>query len=159
MLCSALIQPYFDYCCSSWYAGLSAKLKGRLDVLQRRMIRFILRMEPRDHVGQEHIQNLGWFSVPDRVRYFKLIHVFKVYNGTAPSYISDSFRYVSNVHGHITRQSHHNFHISKSDCIGQMSKSFLFTAMKEWNALPNSLKSDRKEASFKTSLRAHILNH
>ena len=32
-LCSALIQPYFDYCCSSWYEGLSAKYKARLDVL------------------------------------------------------------------------------------------------------------------------------
>ena len=25
-LCSALIQPYIDYCCSSWYSGLSVAL-------------------------------------------------------------------------------------------------------------------------------------
>ena len=31
--CSALIQPYIDYCCSSWYRGLSAALRERLNVL------------------------------------------------------------------------------------------------------------------------------
>ena len=34
-LCSALIQPFLDYCCSSWYSGLTQKFKSRLDVIQR----------------------------------------------------------------------------------------------------------------------------
>ena len=37
ILCSALIQPYIDYCCCSWYSGLNACLKKRLDVFQRKM--------------------------------------------------------------------------------------------------------------------------
>ena len=40
-LCSALIQPYMDYCCSSWYGGLTVNLKERLNVIQRKMVRFI----------------------------------------------------------------------------------------------------------------------
>ena len=36
-LCTALIQPYFDYCCSSWYTGLAVKHKKKLDVLQRKI--------------------------------------------------------------------------------------------------------------------------
>ena len=122
------------------------------------MIRFVFRMEPRDHVGQEHLQRMGWFSVPDRVRYFKLIHVHRVHTDRAPRYISDNFNQVSSIHGHLTRQSHFNFHLNKSDCAGQMSKSFLFSSIKEWNSLPNSLKGELKEKSFKAALRKLLLN-
>jgi len=49
-LCAALVQPYFEYCCSSWYSGLSVALKGKLDILQRRMIRFVFNFDARTHV-------------------------------------------------------------------------------------------------------------
>ena len=42
LFCSALITPYLDYCCTSWYTGLSKVLQGKLDVVQRRMVRFFL---------------------------------------------------------------------------------------------------------------------
>ena len=44
-LCSTLIQPYIDYCCSSWYCGLPSSLKERLNVIQRKMVRFIYSMD------------------------------------------------------------------------------------------------------------------
>ena len=34
LLCSALIQPHFDYACSAWYPNLSKKLKSRIQTLQ-----------------------------------------------------------------------------------------------------------------------------
>ena len=157
-LCTALIQPYFDYCCSSWYEGLNKKYKSRLDILQRRMIRLIFRFEPRDHVGQEHLRRLGWFSVADRVRYFKLVHMYKVLSNRAPRYISDSFTRVSDVHNHATRQSDLNFHVTKSDNLGSMSKSFRCSAIREWNILPNSIKNSLTEKNFKAALKAYLLN-
>ena len=157
--CSALIQPYFDYCCSSWYSGINAKYKARLDALQRRMVRFIFKMEPRDHVGREQLLRLKWFSVPNRVRYFKLIHVFKVCSNRAPRYIAEGFTRVSEIHNHSTRQSKFDFHLKKSDSLGQMSKSFISSAIKEWNLLPNNLKSIQKESSFKFALKTHLLDH
>ena len=30
LLCNALIQPHFDYACSTWYPNLSEKLKNRI---------------------------------------------------------------------------------------------------------------------------------
>ena len=55
VLCSSLIQPYIDYCCSSWYAGLTVSLKKRLDVLQRKMVRFVNGLDPRAHVGNREL--------------------------------------------------------------------------------------------------------
>ena len=49
-LCSALIQPYMDYCCSSWYSALSVALKERLNVIQRKMVRFVFSLDNRAHV-------------------------------------------------------------------------------------------------------------
>ena len=40
-LCSALIQPHLDYCSSSWYSGITSHFQNRLDVIQRKMVRFI----------------------------------------------------------------------------------------------------------------------
>ena len=37
-LCTALVQPYLDYCCSSWFSGLSVRMKKRLKVTQRKMV-------------------------------------------------------------------------------------------------------------------------
>ena len=155
-LCTALIQPYFDYCCSSCYTGLAVKHKKKLDVLQRKMVRLVFNQEPRDHVGQEHFQKLKWFRVPDRVRYFKMIHVFKIHSQRAPRYISESFKRVSEIHSHGTRQSNFDFHLCKADSLGPMSNSFRFSATKEWNGLPTDVKSSQNEHKFKASLKAFL---
>ena len=94
----ALVQPFFDYCSSSWYSGLNAKLRERLDAMQRKMVRFALGFDFRDTVDLGHLSSLGWLVVKDRVRYFKLIHTHKIFNGTAPKYISESFCKFSTIH-------------------------------------------------------------
>ena len=108
-ICSALIQPHLDYCCSSWYSSLSVTLKKRLDVIQRKMVRFIHSMEYTSHVGLSDLYNLSWLSVPDRVTYFKLLHIFKIRNGLAPRYLMTNFRSISDAHTHNTRGSSFNY--------------------------------------------------
>ena len=134
------------------------KYKLKLDTLQRRMVRLIFKFEHRDHMGQEHLQRLGWFSVADRVRYFKMVHMFKVFSNQAPHYISDGFNRVANVHNHATRHSNLNFHVTKSDSLGAMSKSFRYSAVKEWNDLPSSIKNSLTERNFKAALKSHLLS-
>ena len=78
MLTSALIQPYLDYCVSSWYEGITKQLKLKFDVLQRKMVRFVFSKGPMDHVGTAELKLLSWLTVPDRVKYFKLVQVFRI---------------------------------------------------------------------------------
>ena len=137
-LCSALIQPYLDYCCSSWYSDLSKALKKRLDVVQRKMVRFIYGMDMMQHVGLGDLKKLSWLSVPDRVTFFKLLHLFKVRNGLAPKYLLVNFRSISEAHSHNTRSSSVNYHVSRD--LAKSQGTFAFTATKAWNSLPMSLK-------------------
>ena len=71
VLCSTLIQPFLDYCTSSWYFGLTKQLKSRLDVLQRKLIRFVCSMHHLDHVDFLRYAELSWLTVKDRVRFFQ----------------------------------------------------------------------------------------
>ena len=64
-LCSALIQPHVDYCSSSWYSCLLAALRSCLDVLQRKMARFVFGYDNRRHIGMKEFHSLLWLSVPD----------------------------------------------------------------------------------------------
>ena len=156
ILVSALIQPYFDYCVSSWYGGLSKHMKAKLEVLQRRLLRFIFSKGPRDHVGSSELKQLNWLSVPDRVKYFSLVHVFKIRLGKAPGYLSDYFVPVKSVHGIGTRGMAHNYQVSKD--LSTAPTSFAFTSIKSWNALPISLKSESSLPLFSKRLKELLMS-
>ena len=154
LLTLALIQPYLDYCVSSWYEGVPKRLKSKFDVLQRRMVRFIHSMGPMDHVGTAELKALSWLTVPDRVRYFKLVHVFRIRAGLAPSYLSAHFKPISQVHSYGTRGCAYDYHVSKE--ISMAPTSFAFTAVSYWNALPDSLKGIQSLSLFKSKLKLHL---
>ena len=155
-LCSALIQPYIDYCCSSWYSGLSVALQKRLDVFQRKMARFTLNVDYRHHIGNSELFSLSWLSVSDRVRFFKLNHLFRVRHNLAPRYIMANFQALSSSHSHNTRGKEFNFRLSKANSLS--TSSFMYTAAKEWNSLPNCLKSISDYRVFKRKLREYLLS-
>jgi hypothetical protein len=97
-ICSALVQPNFDYCCSTWFSSLTAAYKTKLAVIQRRMVRFVLGMNPRDHVGQQEFRKLSWLTIENRVDYFKTLHFFKIKKGPCPSYLKGVFTKISDAH-------------------------------------------------------------
>ena len=101
-----------DYCSSSWYSGLSVALKERLNVIQRKMLRFVFGLDNGAHVDGRNLLDLAWLSVPDRVKFFKLTHLFRVRHDLAPSYLLPNFKLISAAHSHNTRGSRHNFHLS-----------------------------------------------
>ena len=92
--------------------------------------------------------------VKDRVLYFKLVHVFKVVHGKAPGYLSEKFQPIVATHGHNTRSSTHNFHVSKA--LSGSLTSFSYTAITAWNNLPTDLKSIESEKLFRKKLRDHL---
>jgi hypothetical protein len=153
-LCTALIQCYFDYSCSSWYPALSQKLKNKLQVMQNKMVRFILNLDARDHVGQQELDKLNMLYVKCRVTQLKMNHVFNIFNGTSNSYISNNFRLFSDVHRYNTRNSESNFILPKAK--GQACNTFYFTGIKEWNSLPIQIKSLTNSTSFKSAIKTHL---
>ena len=90
-LCSALVQCSFDYSCCSWYPGINETFKKKLQVMQNKMVRFILRLDNRAHIGNDELIRAGFLSVSDRIKQLKLGHVYKIWNKTCPSYLTENF--------------------------------------------------------------------
>ena len=155
-LCASLIQPYMDYCASSWYEGLSVSFKSKLDVLQRKMLRFVFGFECRHHVGPSHFFSLSWLTMRDRVDYFKLIHLFKVKHNLGPQYLRSNIISVSDVHSYRTRSSVSNFHVSKA--LSNTPSAFAFSCVKKWNDLPERIKQIDSLSSFKRELKKLMLS-
>ena len=154
VLCNALIQPCLDYCIVSWYLNLAVSIRNKLDVVQRKMARFVLGVGPRVHIGTAALRDLGWLTVSDRVRYFALLHVFRVRKGSGPSYLRKGFVMIADVHSHRTRASATGYHVSGDDVDG----SFSFFGKKEWNALPDRLKNLDSINLFKVKLKEYFFD-
>ena len=86
MLTSALIQCHFDYASAIWYSGLSKNLKTKLQIVQNKLIRFILALPARAHVGYEEFSKARMFPVHKRVDQLKMIHMFNIIQGISPAY-------------------------------------------------------------------------
>ena len=126
VICTSLIQSHFDYGISAWYPGLTKHLKQKLQIAQNKMARFILRSGPRSHIGHSELHNLGFLNVQERYRQLTLNHMFKVYQGSAPSYLSDKFTPTSSVHSYSTRGSESNFIVPNVKGISKLNFSYQY---------------------------------
>ena len=153
LLCQSLIFSSLEYCASSWYSSLLVGLRDTLNVFQRKCVRFTLEYGPREHVGNKHFQSLSWLPFPKRVKYFDLVHAFKIRSGLAPGYLSEHFTFISNVHTHNLRQSQNNFSLAYCN---SPTGTFQRNAISEWNALPGELKSIQTLFAFKHKLKHYL---
>ena len=104
-------------------------------------------------MGTSTLRELGWLTILDRVRYFAILHVFKIRKRMAPSYLCRSFAPVSSVHSHHTRGSIYDYHISREDIPG----CFSYFGKNQWNNLPVELKSIDSIVIFKVRLKRYLL--
>ena len=77
LLCNAIIQPHFDYGCSSWFPLLNKNLKLKLQKAQKKCFRFCLNLSPRSHIDPSHFRKINCLPVSDRVEYCNANTVFK----------------------------------------------------------------------------------
>lgn len=155
-LTTALIQCHFDYSCSSWYAGVSQTLKNKLQIAQNKTVRFIKELGPRSSVRQPELSSVGFLNIENRVKQLRLGHAHKIYNNKCPTYLKDNFIKVSENHEYNTRSSQFNFVVPKIK--GVDSSTFFFNAIKDWNSLPNNIKSIKDHNAFKTVIKQHLKN-
>ena len=141
---------------SSWYGSLSVTLKERLNVIQRKMVRFINGLDNRAHVDLKNLLELSWLSIPDRVRFFRMTHLFRVRHKLAPSYLMPNFQLITDAHTHNTRGSSHNFVLSRQ--LSYSTNSFAFQAIKQWNDLPIDIKSISEFQVFKRKLKQFLFS-
>ena len=100
------------------------------------MIRFVLKLDPRTHIGSDEFKSLGWLPVSKRVDQTILNHIFGIKSGT---HIKEHFIPVTSVHSYSTRFRENGcFCLPKVKGFGR--KSFTYTGCTLWNGLTPSIK-------------------
>ena len=153
LLCTSLILSKLSYCSAAWYSGLGVGLRNRLDVIQRKMVRYVNGWGPRDHVGDQEISSTGWLTFSRRVLHSQLCHLFKARIGLAPSYLSNDFCPTQQIHRHNTRGSNSNYFV---DTHKFPPGTFHHAAVRGWNKLPQELKAIPTLPLFKKRLRQYM---
>ena len=151
MLYNSLILPNMDYCCTVW--GCATKTGViRLQRLQNRALRIILREGPRAHI-EDMLNKIKWMSVKQRMDYNKLVLMWRIVNNKAPPYLTENFKYINEIHGHnTTSSSGKKLFIPRG-----YRNSLLVTRSILWNSLLTELRLTEKIDSFRKKLSKHII--
>ena len=94
---------------------------------------------PRSHIGIDEFTLLHWIPVCQRVKQIKLNNMYQIVHGNAPQYLRPDISMLNDQHSFFTRNSILSVvspHVKSSG-----KKTFRFSAVKIWNALPVSLRS------------------
>ena len=87
LLCNAIIQPHFDYGCSSWFPLFKKNLKLRLQKALHKCIHFCLSLPPISHINPSQFRKINRLPVSDRLEYCIANTVLKYWNVIVPGYI------------------------------------------------------------------------
>ena len=146
-----------DYSISSWYERISKYHKQRLQCAQNKVVRFILNKDFMYHINLTDFKSLGMLNINTRAEQLRLNHVFNIFCDTCPHYMKDNFIKLSSLHRHNTRGSDFNFQVPKIKTPN--SCSFYYNAIKDWNRLPDNVKSISLKSTFKKDAKTHLMDH
>lgn len=139
----SLVYPYFIYCNLCWGNTYETHLKP-LFILQKRAIRIIHQASFNSHTNSLFYSS-KILKLPDINRFNQCIYVFKNF---------DKFETVS-----------HNYSVrNQSQLVPRFQRTTLtqhsisFSAPKEYNALPDSLKYSTSLSVFKRGVRNHLIS-
>lgn len=96
-LVTSLILSRLDYG-NSLLHGLPAVHVRRLQSVQNASARLVFNLRRSDHVTDALI-SLHWLRIPERALFKMMVLVYRSLHGTAPAYLSCSFRPVSSLPG------------------------------------------------------------
>ena len=132
------ILPFIDYGSVTWGSASASHIE-RLTKLQKRAARIILRTDF-NTPSEQLFKELGWSSVPNRIKHNKAVLTYRALNNLTPEYITHLLQPMSQVHSLNLRSSDNgSLYVPKSRT-SLYSGSFSCSAPRLWNALPQSVR-------------------
>ena len=111
-------------------------------------------------VNYATLGHLNLLNIQDRVSQLRFNHVFSIYHGRAPSYLTEHFLLRSNYSNYYTRSA------SNADFVlpsvkHKQCESFYFNGIKDWNMLPGEIKTvlnTGSKFSFKRNVKKFLID-
>ena len=142
LLCNAMIQPFFDYACNTWYPNLNKKLKKRLQAAQ---------FEERTSIKTIEFEKINWLPIQERVNQCTLSSIYKFHSNIAPKYMDEVF-FKAECNRISTRYSYQKLKLPHRKT-NQGLRALSYVGPFLWNKLDNSLKMSVSLNTFKHNLK------
>ena len=147
LLYNCLIQSQLDYCCEVWGSRYDVHI-NRLEILQKRAARMILNANFYTP-SVDLFKRLNWLPCHKRVIYFRCVFIHKCIHNISSDYFKGTFLDVSLIHSFNTRHSISGNLVLPKCNTEYFKKSFIYSAITEWNSLPTAIKVTDSVFSFK----------
>ena len=139
MFYQGYILPFIDYGSVTWGSAAGTHIE-RLPKLQKRAARIILNAEF-NSPSEQMFNELGWFSVPNRIKYNKAVFTYRALNNLTPEYISTLLKPVSQVHSLNLRSADNGSLFVPKSRTAMYDRSFSCSAPRLWNALSQNIRN------------------
>ena len=154
----AMVTPLYEYGSIIW-GDVSKHIANRITTLQKYAGRTILDIRNRREINStELFKKLNWLPFSDLITFLRATLMFKCFNNAAPTYMSDKFHKLRDLHSIYTRQATADHLALPKFKLATAQNSFSFKGAKLWNSLPISIKSSTLLSSFKRNLSKHLRN-
>ena len=90
MIVLAMVQCHYDYECAMWFSRILISVKKMLQIVQNMVIRFVMGIPPRTHLGCSEFSRVNTLPVKHRADQIKLNHMFNIVHGSAHEYLKHS---------------------------------------------------------------------
>ncbi len=147
MLYKSLVVPHLEYCDVIWdtCAGI---LKDKIQKLQNRACKIILKTKKQAHTNDIHSKLRLW-KLSERRRFHTACLAYKCKHNPQPTYLSNLYQQVNQIHQHNTRQASNRdlFVVRNNTEAGKAM--FRNRSIPLWNSLPAKVKNCQTYTSFK----------
>ena len=152
-LVHAFLTSRLDYC-NSLLSGIPSNLLNHVQRFQNTAARIITKSRKYDHISPI-LQSLHWLPVRQRISFKILLFTFKIINGQAPEYLSETIT---------IRQTARSLRSGKAVMLetprtttqAYGDRSFSFMAATLWNKLSPELRSCKTYDTFKKGIKTFL---
>ena len=152
---NTMIKPHFEYCSTIIYTCCNQNQKNRLQKLQNKCMRIILKYS-RETPINFMLETLLWLNIEEKLKLNTLINIFKIKQNMAPKYLTENIRYVGELLNYSLRNAE-DFRIQRLQTTAAQNSLF-YKGLKIFNDLPNELKREKNIHAFRNSCIRLILN-
>ena len=154
IIACSIVGSRLDYC-NSLLLGTSKANIQKLQRAQHNLARVVLQQPRRTH-AEPLLKQLHWLPINQRIQYKTAVLTHRAHYTQQPAYLSDLLS--ARQPTRCTRATEYiRFHqpIASSQTAG---RGFQFMAPTIWNNLPETVRADTSEQSFKSKLKTHLFS-
>lgn len=155
LLVKSLVFPYFSYC-NTVVNDMTVVLSNKLQRSQNYCIRFILDLRRDEHITPHYIR-LSILKLVEQRTLRTSVLLYTILKFNLPQYFANDFTFINNEQTERSTRTGSIMLRIPNHRTAIYNKSFIVTACRSWNSLPDSVKVLESRSAFTSAVRGLLL--